>query len=111
MNPFKSLLSAHKGLRKAQALYRLRKGKMPTTLPWEGGGTDVNKLKGFFVGKDSQKAPITGVIIAAVGLASLLGYNIPGVPLLSQDAAFTSFSTGLATVFLAYRVKKSGPIQ
>jgi len=109
MNPFKVFLTAHKTLRKAQAAYRLSKGKAPTMLPWEQGGIQVDKLKALFIGKDSQKAPIVGVITALYGLAALLGYNLPGVPALSQDAAMTAFTGGIATLFLAIRIKKSGP--
>lgn len=96
-------------MRRAQAAYRIGHGKVPTTLPLEQGGMQVDKLKALFVGKDSQKAPIFGMLAAAYGLAALLGYNLPGVPALTQEAAMTTFTTGIATVFLAFRIKKSGP--
>jgi len=46
MNPFRAFLTIHKGLRKAQAAYRRKKGLAPTQLPWEGeeGETNVSKF-------------------------------------------------------------------
>ena len=69
----------------------------------------MNWLKGLFIGENSQKAPMWGIAQTVYGLAALAGYQIPGLPPLGTEAAQGLVGMGIGILFLAFRVKKSGP--
>lgn len=117
MGKLLAALSFHRFMRGLQEKWRRKHGKEPTQLPGERpeNGTEVidmlEILKGLFVGEKSQKAPMWGIFQTIYGLAALMGYQIPGVPPLSPEAAQTVIGTGLGILFLSFRVKKSGAVE
>jgi hypothetical protein len=69
-------------------------------------GQGVDKILGLIRGK---KAYGVGLLAVVVGVASLMGTSIPGLPAIDQGQALEIIVTGLATMFLRAGVAKVVP--
>ena len=104
MGKLSAALSVHRWFRGRQAAYRRRKGLEPTDVPRGTLKEDsVGKILGFLSGK---KAYGLGILATAVGVMSMTGYPIPGLPAMDGEQSLQMIVTGLATAFLRAGIAK-----
>ena len=99
MGKLAAALSVHRWFRARQAAYRRRKGLEPT----DHKEDPVGKILGFLSGK---KAYGLGILATAVGVMSMTGYPIPGLPAMDGEQSLQMIVTGLATAFLRAGIAK-----